>query len=296
MSLLRNDPPPLFRPPAEAESVIVRVAFGCPHPACAFCGMYRSGPYRPRDAADVSAEIRAAAREQPGARRVFLADGDALRLGFDRLAAVLGELAAAFPALARVNSYANGSSILALGREGLASLRARRLDTLYMGLESGDPAVLRRMGKAETVDGMVEAGRLAREAGLKMSVIVLLGLGGPDGSAAHARATAEALNRMQPRLLSALRVIPVPGTPLARWEEEGAFRRLSEFEAVRELRDLAAALTLEGTVFRANHVSNVLPVEARFPRDRAVLLASLDALLDSGRLDATRPAPRPPWL
>ncbi len=291
-----DDAPPLFRPPAEADSLIVRVAYGCPHPACAFCGMYRSGPYVPRPAVDVSAEIRAAARERPDSHRVFLADGDALRLGVDRLAAILDELADALPGLARVNSYANGTSILALGRAGLAALRTRRLGTLYMGLESGDPAVLRRMGKAETVDGMVEAGRLARDSGLKMSVMVLLGLGGPEGSTAHARATAEALNRMQPRLLSALRVIPVPGTPLGRWEKEGIFRMLTEREAVRELRDLVAALELKGTVFRANHASNVVPVEARFPRDRGAVLAALDALLASGRLDASRPAPRPLWL
>lgn len=293
---LFDDERPLFRPPAEADSLIVRVAHGCPHPACAFCGMYRSGPYRARSAAEVSAEIRSAAREWPDARRVFLADGDALHLGFDRLDDILRELGAAFPRLARVNSYANGSSLLALGRERLTHLRVRRLDTLYMGLESGDAAVLRRMGKAESVDGMVKAGRMARACGLKMSVMVLLGLAGPEGSAAHARATAMALNRMQPRILSALRVIPVPQTPLERWEKEGSFRMLSEYEAVRELRDMVALLELEGAVFRANHVSNVLPVEARFPRDRAPLLAALDALLASGRLDASRPAPRPPWL
>lgn len=291
-----GDDPPLFRPPAEADSLIVRVAHGCPHPACAFCGMYRGAPYRARPVAEVSAEIRSAARRWPGMRRVFLADGDALHLGFERLTSVLTELAAAFPDLARVNSYANGSTILAMGRERLASLRARKLDTLYMGLESGDEATLRRMGKAERVEEMVEAGKLARACGLKMSVMILLGLAGPEGSPAHARATAAALNRMQPRILSALRVIPVPGTPLVRWEAEGSFRMLTEREAVRELRDLVAALELNGTVFRANHASNVLPVEARFPRDRDALLASLDALLASDRLEASRPAPRPPWL
>ncbi len=291
-----GDEPPLFRPPAEADSLIVRVAYGCPHPACAFCGMYRTALYSARAADEVSAEIRAAARERPQTRRVFLADGDALHLGYERLAVLLDELAASFPFLARVNSYANGSSILALGRERLSALCDRGLDTLYMGLESGNAEVLRQMGKAESVDRMVEAGALARACGLKMSVMVLLGLAGPEGSEAHARATAAALNRMQPRLLSALRVIPVPGTPLDRWEKSGAFRMLTEQEAVRELRDLVAALELNGTVFRANHASNVLPVEARFPRDRDALLASFDALLASGRLDGSRPAPRPLWL
>lgn len=291
-----SDEPPLFRPPAEAGSAIVRVAFGCPHGACAFCGMYRGVRYRERTPAEVTAAIAEVAREQPDARRAFLADGDALRLPFERLCAILDELGAALPRLARVGTYANGSSIAALGPDRLRELRARRLDTLYLGLESGDEATLRSMAKTESVDGMIEAGRLAQACGLRMSVMVLLGLAGPGRSVEHARATAAALNRMQPRLLSALRVIPVPGTPLARRAEQGTFRMLTEHEAVRELRDLVGALALEGTVFRANHASNVVPVEARLPRDRERLLADLDALLASGRLDRTGPGPLPLWL
>lgn len=291
-----DDEPPLFRPPAEAGSAIVRVAYGCPHGACAFCGMYGGVRYRERAAEEVSAEITVLARDFPDARRAFLADGDAMRLPFERLMAVLDELSAAFPRLARVGAYANGSSILRVGAERLAALRARKLDTLYLGLESGDEATLRRMGKSETVDGMVEAGRLAQACGLRMSVMVLLGLAGPERSLEHARATAAAVNRMQPRLLSALRVIPVPGTALDRWRHQGSFRMLSEHEAVTELRELVAALELEGTVFRANHVSNIVPVEARLPRDRPRLLAELDALLASGALRDDGPAGAPAWL
>jgi radical SAM superfamily enzyme YgiQ (UPF0313 family) len=290
------DEPPLFRPPAEADSVILRVSFGCPHSPCAFCGMYRSNPYRARSPEEVSRDLRAAVREQPEARRVFLADGDALHLPYDRLAAILDEVNTAFPSLARVNAYANAGSILALGPARLCALRAKKLHTLYLGLESGDSETLRRMGKDDPVEAMVEAGRRAQEAGLKMSVMILIGLAGPERSAGHARATAEALNRMQPRLLSALRVIPVPGTPLDRWERAGDFRMLSEHAAVRELRDLVAGLDLKGTVFRANHSSNIVPIEARLPRDQAALIAGLDHLLRSGVLDSVHPGPRPGWL
>ncbi len=258
--------------------------------------MYRDGTYEARPVADVSRDIARWARAEPDARRVFLADGDALHLGHDRLRVVLEELTAAFPRLSRVNSYANGSSILALGPERLRALKARKLHTLYMGLESGDPSTLDRMGKAETAEGMIRAGVMAREAGLPMSVMVLLGLGGRHRSAEHARSTAEALNRMQPKLLSVLRVIPVPGTPLERWQDGGTFEMLTELDEVREMRELVAGLELTGTVFRANHASNARPIEARFPRDQARLLAALDALMVSGRLDARRPSPTPLWL
>lgn len=258
--------------------------------------MYRDGKYEARPATEVSRDIARLARAEPDARRVFLADGDALHMGFERIRTVLDELNAAFPQLSRVNSYANGSSILELGPEGLRELKQHKMHTLYMGLESGDQRQLDRMGKTETAEDMVRAGAMAQEAGLQMSVMVLLGLGGRSGSVDHARATAEALNRMQPKLLSVLRVIPVPGTPLERWQESGTFEMLTELEEVREMRALVAGLELTGTVFRANHASNARPIEARFPRDKSRLLAALDALVASGRLDPRHPSPAPLWL
>ena len=143
---------------------------------------------------------------------------------------------------------------------------------------------------------MVEAGLAAQAAGLRMSVMILLGLGGVDRSREHAAGTAAALNQMQPRLLSALRVIPIEGTELCDEVAGGRFRQLTEWEVVRELRDLIAGLELTSTVFRANHSSNVVPLEARLPRDKAKLLAELDALLASGTLDRQLPGPMPMWL
>jgi radical SAM superfamily enzyme YgiQ (UPF0313 family) len=285
--------PPLFRPPAEAGSLILRVAFGCPHNRCAFCGMYRAARYRARPMDEIEEELRRAARRDPDVRRVFLADGDALHLPTEELERILDRIAGAFPRLARVNTYANGCSILARGVEGLRRLRDRRLHTLYLGLESGDPETLLRMGKPETVGEMIEAGRTARDAGLRLSVMVLLGLAGPERSLEHARATAEVLSEIRPELLAALRVIPVPGTPLERWSRDGGFRMLTEREAVVELRELISALGPFPVVFRANHTSNVLPVEARLPRDRERLLAELDGELAGGGLDAGSPGPIP---
>lgn len=287
---------PVFRPPGEADSLIVRVARGCPHNGCTFCGMYRGMPYRPRPLAEVFADIAHAARRAPGTRRVFLADGNAAALGAGPLTAILEELGRRFPRLARVSLYANGRSILALGAPALRALRERRLHTLYMGLESGDEETLRRAGKAETTAEMVAACRLAQEAGLRMSVMILIGLAGPARSAAHAGATAAALNAMQPRLLSALRLIPVLGTPLYTDLAAGRFRMLTEHEAMAELRRLASGLELDATVFRADHVSNVVPLEARFPRDKEALLAALDRLLASGRLDRNGPGRLPDML
>ena len=287
---------PRFRPPAEADSLILQVDRGCPYNRCTFCGMYRDVPYRRGSMDEIRRMLRREARRAPGTRRVFLADGDVMRRPFDDLQAILSLLNEHLPRLTRVSLYANGSSIAAKSGHELRALRDLRLHTLYLGLESGDEEILRRCRKGETAAEMIDAGRRAQAAGLRLSVMVLLGLGGAEGSRAHARQTAEALNRMQPRLLSALRVIPIPGTELSAEAQTGRFRMLTEQEVVRELREMVLGLDLQGTVFRANHASNSVPVEARLPRDRERLLAELDALLASGRLDAETPGPLPLWL
>jgi len=286
---------PQYRPPAEAESLILQVDVGCPHNRCAFCGMYKGLRYERRSLADVRKLIVREAAHDRGARRVFLADGDVMRRPYEELLAILTDLAAAFPDLARVNLYATGSAIASKSDAQLRQLREHRLHTLYLGLESGDEEILRRMQKGETAATMVEATVRAQAAGLRVSVMILLGLGGREQSASHAAATAAALNRMQPCLLSALRVVPVPGTELGAAVHDGSFTPVSEEGAIRELRDLVAGLELTHTVFRANHTSNVVPLEARLPRDKARLLAELDAVLATGALDREGPG-RVPWM
>lgn len=250
-------------------------------------------PYRRHPFSDVRALILREARRYPDASRIFLADGDVMRRPFEELRDILHLLNASFPRLARVSLYANGASVAAKTDDQLRALRALKLHTLYLGLESGDEEVLRRCRKGQTASQMVQAGGLAQAAGLRLSVMVLLGLGGDDRSREHIAATADALNRMQPRLLSALRVIPIPGTALHDEARSGRFRQVTEWAAVQELRDLIDGLAMTSTVFRANHSSNVVPLEGRLPRDTERLLAALDALLASDALDRYTPGPMP---
>lgn len=293
----------LFRPPGEADSLIIRVADGCPWNGCTFCGMYKdvkynfpAGPRRSsksegRAGLDVVEEIFSNAwKSWPDARRIFLADGDVMHLDFQTLEKILLLLNEKFSRLARVGVYANGASILAKTDDELRRLKELKLNTLYMGLESGDNETLRAVNKQETAEEMIEAGQRAQAAGLRMSVMVLIGLAGEQGSSRHAQATAKVLNEMQPRLLSALRLVTTPNTPLYK----SGFKMITEFEAVSETRELIASLELDSTVFRADHSSNVIPLEGRFPKDKPRLLAQLDALLASGQLDELTPG-QLPW-
>jgi radical SAM superfamily enzyme YgiQ (UPF0313 family) len=236
-------------------------------------------------------EFTQAGKRYSGVKRIFLADGDIMILPFEQLKLYLEELNRNFPDLSRVNVYANGSSILAKSPDELKELRKLKLTTLYLGLESGDQEILNLVSKGETVNGMIEAVQLAQDCGMRCSVMILLGLGGKHMSSQHAASTAEALNKMQPRLLSALRFIEVPNTKMF----EG-YKAVSEYEAVAELREIIAGLDLKRTVFRANHSSNPIPLEGRFPQNKQDLLHYLDALLSSGRLDKHGPGTVPMFL
>ena len=282
---------PLFRPPGEAESLIFQVAYGCPHNTCRFCAMYKGVRYEMRPEEEVLAEICFAGRTYPETRRVFLADGDVMALPYERLERLLTALNAAFPVLGRVGLYANGSAILGKTPEQLRALRRLKLQTLYLGLESGDQELLDRVAKGEQVEAMIAAGVLAQECDLRLSVMVLLGLGGREGSLRHARLTAAALNRMQPRLLSALRFIEVPGTRMY-----SGYQAVTEYEAVAELLEMVRGFDLHKTVFRANHSSNPIPLEARFPADQVQLIGRLEKILASGTLDRQGPGRTPLFL
>jgi len=276
----------LFRPPAEAESLIFQVALGCPHNTCTFCAMYKGVPYHIVPDKEILATFEQAARWYPETRRIFLADGDVMILPFEKLHWMLTTLNTLFPRLARVNLYANGSSILSKTAEELTSLRDLKLQTLYMGLESGDETLLKQVHKGETAEGMCEAVQKAQAVGLKCSVMILLGLSGRKGSQEHAKATAHILNRMQPRLLSALRFVEVPGCSMF-----PDYQTATEYEVICELITLLRGVELEQTVFRANHTSNPVALEGRLPKDRDTLVASLEALLP--RLDRKGPGRLP---
>ena len=282
---------PLFRPPAEANSLIFQVAYGCPHNQCKFCGMYKGVRYRLRNCEEVLTEIAEAGQQYPTARRIFLADGDVMALPFERLTLYLEAIRAVFPQLARVNSYANGSSIASKSFSQLKALRALQLNTLYLGLESGSQTVLDLFGKTESVEEMISAVTRVQSLGFRCSVMILLGLGGKVLRSEHISKTVETLNRMQPRLLSALRYIPIPGMP-----GPCGYEPVSEYEAVEELREILAKVMLEQTVFRANHSSNPFPLGGRFPADQARLIAELDIELRSGNLDRRGPGRMPLFL
>jgi len=269
-----------IRPPAEAESIILQATVGCPHGGCVFCGAYQRVDFRVRALDDFRQHAqRIAASAGSSGSRFFLGDGDTLLLPTSLLLEFMRITREVFPRAQRFAMYGGPRGILDKSAQELLELKSAGLNTFYLGLESGHEALLRGMGKGNTAAEAIEAVIRAQSAGLRASVIVLLGLGGVVGAQEHARETAMALNRMQPRLLSALTLMVVPGTPLWALAQSGRFQLPSPTGILQELRLLMEGLDLRKCVFRANHASSYLPLEGSLPRDHQALLSALDAAL-----------------
>jgi radical SAM superfamily enzyme YgiQ (UPF0313 family) len=238
--------------------------------------MYRDKQFRVRRLEDVLEDI-AAAREYhgPDVRRVFLCDGNALILPTPHLLRILTTLEQTFPDLQRVGVYANARDLVSKSVDELQELVRHRLSLFYLGLESGSDAILRQIDKGATTDEMVAAVRHGMAAGMKSSVIFLLGLGGRKLWRENAVESARAVSQMNPNYLSALTVTVVPGTPLARQLKSGDFELPEPAEFAAELKLFLEQVDVKATVFRSNHASNYVPLDGRLPRDKERLVAEL---------------------
>ncbi|RNC72667.1 MAG: radical SAM protein [Desulfuromonadales bacterium] len=266
---------PVFRPPSEARSLIFQISIGCSQNHCTFCGMYKMKRFRLKPVEEVFAEIDGIApRFRPHVDRVFLADGDALVYPFDGLCAILDRLAAVFPHLARVGSYASPKSLATKGLEELRRLREKRLRILYFGLESGDDTTLAAVNKGFSAEEMAREALKAREAGMKLSVTAILGLAGRGRSLEHARATAAWVNRVNPEYFSLLTLFHRHNDDFIRTLDQCTRREL-----LREARELVAGLAPQKTILRSNHVSNFLELAGSYPKDRERLIADVDGAI-----------------
>jgi len=273
----------VVRPPSEAWSYILQITYGCSHNRCTFCSTYLDKPFQVRPAQEVLEDIAMARSIIPHTRRVFLADGNALVLSNRQLVPILDALNEAFPNLERVSIYANAQDILRKSEEELATLRRKKLSLIYMGLESGDEEVLRRVRKGATAAEMIEAVRKAQAAGFQMSVIGILGLGERERSREHAIATGQAVSAMDPAYFSLLTLMVVPGTELHRQYRAGEFVLIEPLEMLAEMRVMIEHMEgLTHCVFRTNHASNYLPLAGTLPQDKEKLLATLDWALGQG--------------
>lgn len=303
----RFERPRIFRPPSEWMSYYLPLTSGCSNNTCTFCYYYGS-KLQMRDIEEVKAEIDALhlyktkhiavpgtdpmvymLANQWDGRRVFLQDGDALVYPFPKLIEALDYLNERFPDLERIAVYATAQDIMRRSVEQLQELKKRKLSILYVGLESGDDEILREIGKNATSADMIAAAKRVDEAGLDLSVMVILGLGGVERSERHALATADVLSKMDPEFGAALTLTVVENTPMHDLIESGRFHAISPFQSLKELRTIIANLNVTDCFFSSMHASNYLTIRGTLPRDRDKMLATLDRVLQKGDASMLRP-------
>ncbi len=278
----------VIRPPSEAESLILQATFGCSHNRCTFCPTYKGRRFRIKDLERLQEEIDEVAPLGPF-HKVFLADGDALIIPQEKLLAILEYLLKKIRGLRRVGIYGNAKSILRKSVDELRALKARKLGIIYLGVETGDEALLQKVCKGATYDQAVEAGRRVKEAGITLSATVLLGLAGLENGHQHALATAKILSAIDPQFASALTLMVVPGTPLYEEMKAGHFQLPSPFQLLEELGIIIAHSNFSNCYFTSNHASNYLPIKARLPRDKEEVVALIQKVISTRDSSLLRP-------
>jgi len=284
---------PLYRPPSEARSLIFQVTLGCSWNRCVFCISYKTKDYLVRPFEEVERDVAEMSRCYPDTKRIFLADGDPLEAPTDHLVKVLDLMNRRFPSLERISTYAGPTNLKDKTLEELKTLKARKLDILYLGIETGNDELLGKIRKGATAEQIVEAGRKAIRAGLRMSAFIILGLGGVDGSHAHAKDSARVVNDIDPQFLATLTLMVGPHGRV--YEEKimgGGFRLVDRKQSLQELRWFVEDLEITHCKFGTEHASNYLPIHGMtLPGDKDEILR----LIDKALKDTSPGMFRPEW-
>ena len=269
---------PVFRPPSEANSLILQVTNGCSWNKCTFCDMYTEAQkrFKPKSQADIERELSVIANSGQPVRRIFLADGDAMALSFRRLREILAAIKSSLPNVQRVSSYCLPRNLKNKSIDELAELKALGLTLLYVGCESGDDTVLASINKGETFQSSLDSLQKIKQAGMKNSIMILNGMGGQKFSQQHAINSAKLMNLAQPEYLATLVVSFPLGDQRVQDGYHGGFQALTQAQLFKEMRCFLETLDLDKTIFRSDHASNYLSLKGVLNKDKNKLLAMLD--------------------
>jgi len=241
--------------------------------------MYKGSRFTIKDDRTIMADIDFAATHCKHQERLFLCDGDALIISQERLLTILSTIREKLPWVTRIGTYANSKSIKRKSPEQLRELRENGLQIAYMGLESGDDVTLQNIKKGADAARMIEMGKKIRASGIKLSITVLLGIGGKERSHIHARETGRVLTAIDPEYVGALSLMLTPGTPLFDAANKGEFILPSPTGMLEELAIMFANTELSNGYFHANHASNYLPIKAKLPKDKTATLKLIEKAL-----------------
>lgn len=272
---------PVYRPPSEADSLLIQATVGCPHNKCTFCMVYKKGPpFKVRPVRKIKEDLDEA-KHLCGSRirSLFFPAGNTIAMPTDQLAEICAYGRTCFPWLERITVYGSSRYICEKGPEELRVLRESGLSRIHVGFESGDDEVLRRIKKGADTATQIQAGIWTREAGIELSEYVILGIGGRDRTAEHASHSASALNRINPDFIRLRTFLPKINTLLLHQIRKGIFQVLSPREVLRETRMLIERLDVQSEIL-SDHYTNYADIHGKMPRDKDEMLQSIDEYLE----------------
>jgi len=271
---------PPFRPPSEANSLLLRVTRGCPWNRCAFCPMYKHIKFEKRPVQEVKRDIDTAKAYTGGSvETVFIADSDSVVIKTEEMCQILGHLHRTFPSLTRVTSYARGLTLKRKSVESLRKIRSAGVTRLHIGLETGSAHLLDRIKKGAGPRTMIRGCTKATEAGFEVSLYVLLGIGGEADWQEHAVETAKVVNQINPDFIRVRTLVPVRGTPVFQWWKAGNFQISSPETILEEQRTLIEGLSVTSE-YLSDHVSNYAPISGNLPAEKTEMLSMIDTALE----------------
>ena len=274
---------PLFRPPAEADNLIIQVTLGCSYNNCSFCCMYKTKSYEVRKLEDVFNDINAVAKAYPDTHKIFLADGDALALESEHLLTILKQLQKSFSKLRRVSLYASAQNILSKSQEELKTLSQNKLNLIYYGIETGSNQLLKKITKGVSQREIIDSLNRASDSGMKVSATVILGIGGEKYSKEHIEETAEIINATRVNYLSTLQLGLEEDAKENFYKHFNDFNPLDDSQILQEQKRFLELLhPTNKIIFRSNHASNALHLSGTLPRDKERLVKELAYTLEIG--------------
>ncbi len=264
---------PIYRPPSEADSLLIQATIGCPHNKCTFCMIYKKRPgFKVRDISEIKEDIlKACEYYGPHVRTIFFPDGNTIAMKTDDLCEICLFSREVFPDLKRITVYGSAQFIHKKGQKGLKRLAEAGLSRIHVGLESGDDVILKQIKKGTNSLQQIEAGKWVMDAGIELSLYVILGIGGMDRTKFHAKETAKVLNKIAPDFIRLRTFVPKINTPLLEDVQNGIFQMLGPHEVLEETLSLIKDIRVSSYV-TSDHYTNYINIEGRLPDEKERLL------------------------
>jgi len=271
---------PIYRPPSEANSLLVQATIGCPWNKCTFCMVYKKGPkFKIRPVKDIKEDLLWAKQNyNSSVETVFFPSGNTIIIKTEDFIEILNYTKKLFPNLKRITIYGSAQYIVKKDLDEIKKIAKAGLTRIHVGLESGDDVILKRVKKGSTKDIQIKAGKIVKQANIELSEYIVLGLGGKERTKEHIEETVDVLNKIDPDFIRIRTFLPKINTPILEEINSGAFQILSPHEVLQETYRLIRGLKVKSQLY-SDHYTNYISVNGKLPEDKDTMLKTIETAL-----------------